>query len=318
MLDKLIEQLRGQPLQPFGALVGAEGGVEVVEDVVGAAGEPVQRMDRRALLGGQQPGGEEERPAVLGVQQRGTVGRRPAGPDRAHRRRRVRSGSCLPASDAGRDPAGSTAPVTRSAASRPDIRAVGTPTPGTVDEPASTTLSMPRTVLAGRNGPVWPNVCASANGVPATMPCRAQSAGLTTCSSSASTPSCGSRSADGGHHAVGVGAADARPSRPCPATGSVRAPARRAGRAPRGARRRVARRRPGHQQRRIAHHHAVVDDLAERLLPAVAEKDVVVRQFACPAIGSRRGRRPPTATAAAAAAGAGCGRAADRCRAARW
>ena len=87
-----------------------------------------------------------------------------------------------------------TAPVTRSAASRPDIRAVGTPTPGTVDEPASTTLSMPRTVLAGRNGPVWPNVCASANGVPATMPCRAQSAGLTTCSSSASTPSCGSRS----------------------------------------------------------------------------------------------------------------------------
>ena len=72
---------------------------------------------------------------------------------------------------------GST-PVIRSAASRPDISAVGTPTPGTVDEPASTTLSMPRTVLAGRNGPVWPNVCASANGVPAAMPCRAQSAGV--------------------------------------------------------------------------------------------------------------------------------------------
>ena len=61
-------------------------------------------------------------------------------------------------------------PVIRSAASRPDMSAVGTPTPGTVDDPASTTLSTPRTVLAGRNGPVWPNVCASANGVPAAMP----------------------------------------------------------------------------------------------------------------------------------------------------
>ena len=46
-------------------------------------------------------------------------------------------------------------PVMRSAASRPEINAVGTPTPGTVDDPASTALSMPRTVLAGRNGPVW-------------------------------------------------------------------------------------------------------------------------------------------------------------------
>ena len=41
----------------------------------------------------------------------------------------------------------------RSAASRPDNSAVGTPTPGTVDEPASTTLSMPRTVLAGPERP---------------------------------------------------------------------------------------------------------------------------------------------------------------------
>ncbi len=64
----------------------------------------------------------------------------------------------------------SAMPVMRSAASRPDNKAVGTPTPGTVDDPASTTLSMPRTVLAGRNGPVWPNVWASANGVPAAMP----------------------------------------------------------------------------------------------------------------------------------------------------
>ena len=63
-----------------------------------------------------------------------------------------------------------TAPVIRSAANRPDSKAVGTPTPGTVDDPARTALSMPRTVLAGRNGPVWPKVCASANGVPAAMP----------------------------------------------------------------------------------------------------------------------------------------------------
>ena len=68
MLDKLIEQLRGQPLEPFCSLLGVQGGVEVVEDVVGATREPVQRMDRRALLGREQPGGEEERPAVLGVE----------------------------------------------------------------------------------------------------------------------------------------------------------------------------------------------------------------------------------------------------------
>ena len=69
LLDKLIEQLRGKPLQPLGALRDAEAVVEVVEDVVGAAGEPVQRVYRGALLGCQQPGGEEERPAVLGVEQ---------------------------------------------------------------------------------------------------------------------------------------------------------------------------------------------------------------------------------------------------------
>ena len=64
------------------------------------------------------------------------------------------------------------------------MTAVGTPTPGTVDEPASTTLSTPRTVLAGRNGPVWPKVCASANGVPAAMPWAAQSSGVSSSSTS--------------------------------------------------------------------------------------------------------------------------------------
>ena len=65
VLDKLIEQLGGQSLKSFGTLGGAEGGVEVVENVIGAAGESVERMDRRTLLGREQPGGEEERPAVL-------------------------------------------------------------------------------------------------------------------------------------------------------------------------------------------------------------------------------------------------------------
>ena len=69
----------------------------------------------------------------------------------------------------------SVTPVTRSAASRPDSSAVGTPTPGTVEDPASTALSTPRTVLAG-NGLVWAKVCASANRVPG-HPRRAQSVG---------------------------------------------------------------------------------------------------------------------------------------------
>ena len=81
----------------------------------------------------------------------------------------------------------------RSAASRPDITAVGTPTPGTVDEPARITLSTPRTVFAGRNGPVWAKVCANAKGVPAAMPWRPQSAGVTTDSTSMSSPTCGNR-----------------------------------------------------------------------------------------------------------------------------
>ena len=73
-----------------------------------------------------------------------------------------------------------TGPVIRSAASRPEISAVGTPTPGTVPQPASTTLSVPRGMLPGRNGPLCRNECAKEKGVPATRPSRAQSAGVTT------------------------------------------------------------------------------------------------------------------------------------------
>ena len=66
ILHQAIEQLRGQPLKLLGALGVGDAGVEVVEDVVGAPGEPVQRVHRGPLLGRQQPGGQEERPAVRG------------------------------------------------------------------------------------------------------------------------------------------------------------------------------------------------------------------------------------------------------------
>ena len=51
----------------LGAQLVAAGVVEVVEDVVGAAGESVQRVDGGALAGREQPRGGEEGLAVLGV-----------------------------------------------------------------------------------------------------------------------------------------------------------------------------------------------------------------------------------------------------------
>ena len=78
-----------------------------------------------------------------------------------------------------------TGPVIRSAASRPLISTIGTPTPGCTDDPARTTFSGPRRGrVEGRNGPVCPKVCASANGVPAAMPCAAQSSGVAISSTS--------------------------------------------------------------------------------------------------------------------------------------
>src|SRR5581483_10127734 len=68
-------------------------------------------------------------------------------------------------------------PVTRAAASLPEMIAVGTPTPGVVPQPARTAFSVPLTRLRGRNGPVWAKVCAAENGVPAPWPCAAQSSG---------------------------------------------------------------------------------------------------------------------------------------------
>jgi len=47
-----------------------------------------------------------------------------------------------------------TGPPIRSAAKRPDMRTIGTPTPGWVPLPAKTTFSKPAAILLGRKGPV--------------------------------------------------------------------------------------------------------------------------------------------------------------------
>ena len=47
---------------------------------------------------------------------------------------------------------------------------IGTPTPGTVPEPAKTRPGIRRSTFGGRNGPVWRKVCASANGRPRRHP----------------------------------------------------------------------------------------------------------------------------------------------------
>ena len=78
-------------------------------------------------------------------------------------------------------------PRIRSAASRPEISTIGTPTPGWVPGPGEHDVLAPAG-CAGRNGPVWPNECAAANGVPRSMPRAAQSSGVVTCSTSMPSP----------------------------------------------------------------------------------------------------------------------------------
>ena len=68
------------------------------------------------------------------------------------------------------DRVGEVHPVIRAAASFPEMRTVGRPTPGVVPHPAKTALAIPDTRLRGRNGPVWKRVCAVANGVPSACP----------------------------------------------------------------------------------------------------------------------------------------------------
>jgi hypothetical protein len=64
-LDKQIEELGGEVRQQVRAFADAALGVEVVEDVVGLAGEAVQRVHSRPVLGRKQAGRQIERLAVL-------------------------------------------------------------------------------------------------------------------------------------------------------------------------------------------------------------------------------------------------------------
>ena len=135
--------------RPVGEVAGRVGAGQV-DEVVGGAGGGVERVHRRAAVGGKQPGGQVVALAV------------PRGDGGAVRGRRRRSWSCA-RGDGGHRAA--TGPVMRSAASRPLISTIGTPTPGCTEDPARTTFSGPRRGrVEGRNGPVCPKVCASANG----------------------------------------------------------------------------------------------------------------------------------------------------------
>ena len=59
---------------------------------------------------------------------------------------------------------------------------IGTPTPGTVPDPAKTRPGIRRSTFGGRNGPVWTKVCASAKGVPDAIPMACHSSGVTSSS----------------------------------------------------------------------------------------------------------------------------------------
>ena len=63
---------------------------------------------------------------------------------------------------------------------------IGTPTPGTVPDPAKTSPGTRRSTFFGRNGPVCRNVWASANGVPSCIPIACHSSGVTSSSATMS------------------------------------------------------------------------------------------------------------------------------------
>src|SRR5262249_7617144 len=143
---------------------------QVVHNVVGVAGEAVQGVDVVALHRREQLRRPVVRRAVraieplaLGValfERDHRVGETPGAPP----------APALPALDSS---------STRSAASRPDSRTMGTPTPGTVDEPTKTTPGAFALTLFGRKGPVWKKLWAMAKGVPRSIPIRCQSVGST-------------------------------------------------------------------------------------------------------------------------------------------
>ena len=145
--------------------------VEVVDDVVGVAGEAVQGVHVGTFGPGQQAGGQVVGPAVFRVQPASVLVPRPAGRPRCSRRLPV---PCARGVLLGRRAlplrCSHAAPVMRAAASFPEINTIGTPTPGCVFEPQKTRFSIRRSRVGKRNGPDWPNECAAANGAPAASP----------------------------------------------------------------------------------------------------------------------------------------------------
>ena len=158
-------------------------------------------------------------------------------------------------------------PMTRSAASRPEITTGGMPTPGVVPHPASTAFSTPRTRLRGRNGPVWREGVRQRERGPGRQP--------------------GGRPVGGGDEPLdldgvvepGEPARGQHPAQlravggtdPGPVDGAgLQVRARREHRQDLPAGRRepwVGRGRPGDQQRRVAHQPAAAQDLGERAVP---------------------------------------------------
>ena len=230
---------------------------EVVDDVVGVAAEPVQRVHVVALDAGQRV-------------RRPVVGRAVALVERAAQL--VRLVECR------HRPSWST----RSAASRPEISTIGTPTPGTVLLPANTSPGARLSTLFGRNGPVWKNRCDSANGVPLhalALPLERIDDRL-----DLDVVAVAERG-DLGRELVACLRALLVP---VDAAVEVRRGLEHVQhRAAVGRHRRLVDRRHGDEDRRVGHARAVVQDGAERVVPLVAEVDVVVRR-----VGGRFGRTP--------------------------
>src|SRR5699024_11357621 len=136
------------------------------------ARETVEGVEGGTAFGRQDPGGRVVGTSVVGMQ-RATAQillTQPARPDPG--------GVEFRAGGSHHRPRPSVRATTRAAASLPETRTLGSPSPGVVPQPARNAFVMPGTVLRGRNGPVWAKVWASEKGVPWTMPSRAQSAGV--------------------------------------------------------------------------------------------------------------------------------------------
>ena len=219
---------------------------EVVDDVVGVAAEAVERVHVVALGRRQQRRSTSSRWCRAG----GSAARQCA-----YERSQAWSSS------RGR-PRGSQRPARRRAARRsaPSARR----RPGTVPEPAKTSPGARRSTLAGRNGPVWRKRCDSANGVPRSMPWRCpvqrvdELLDLDVVGIAEAVDRARSRSSRARSRSVRQ---SIRPSRfgTGSSTYSTWQPA--------GAIDGSSSGRHGHEDRRVGHPRAVVEQRAERLVP---------------------------------------------------